>query len=162
MTKVKEKTMTMTDEFIDEAEAQFGDWLDYLNRLQDTIKDAGGDIEQSYSKKIADLRMALGGIEEQLEDLKSSDPEQWEERKYRFQKSAWAYQQSYVRLVSDMKAYEHKPAGWLEGFTEQPPAGSAGWLEGTDAQPTGSEGWVEGMAERSPESEGWKEGYNTN
>lgn len=58
-----------------------------------------------------------------------------------------------------MEKAKRKPAGWLEGFTDRPPAGSAGWLEGTGIRPQGSEGWVEGMAKRTPRSKGWTEGY---
>ncbi|MGD2078346.1 MAG: hypothetical protein PVH18_08185, partial [Chloroflexota bacterium] len=82
-----------------------------------------------------------------------------DERKYRFQQASWTYEQSYTTLFNDMKQDKNRSAGWLEGFTDRPPAGSAGWLEGTDTKPMGSEGWVEGMAERGPKSEGWTEGY---
>lgn len=158
MTEIKEKT----NEFIEEAETQFKEWFDYYNRLEGAIKDAGGDVEQGYHERITSLGQSLHDIEDRLNDLKSSDPDHWDERKYRFQQVSWTYAQSYATLVSDMKKDERKPAGWLEGFTDRSPAGSAGWLEGTGVRPTGSEGWVEGMAERSPETEGWKEGYIAN
>lgn len=58
-----------------------------------------------------------------------------------------------------MEKAKRKPAGWLEGFTGRPPAGSAGWLEGFGKRPQGSEGWVEGLAEKTLKSEGWTEGY---
>lgn len=153
------KEMTKTDEFIQEAEAQFNDWLDHFNRLEEHIKDAGSDVEEAYQERIDDLRNNLRDIEIKLDDLRSSDPEHWDERKYRFQQASWTYEQSYTTLFNDMKQDENRSAGWLEGFTDRPPAGSAGWLEGTDTKPMGSEGWVEGMAERGPKSEGWTEGY---
>ena len=162
MTKAVEKTTTMAEEFIEDAETQFKEWLGEFNRLEETIKDAGSDVQQEYHQQLADLKFNLDDIQERLNDLKSSDADQWEERKYRFQHTSWNYQQAYVKLLGDIKAEERRPAGWLEGFTDRPPTGSAGWLEGFSARPTGSEGWVEGMAERSPKSKGWEEGYSSN
>lgn len=161
MTNLTQKTMPNAA-IIEEAQDQFKEWLSYLNRLEDTISDAGGDLEQAYHERIAGLRSNLDDIEARLDDLKSSEPNQWDERHHRFQQASWNYQHSYTALISDLKEDEQRSAGWLEGFTDRPPAGSAGWLEGTNAQPKGSEGWVEGMAERTPKSEGWTEGYSAN
>lgn len=158
MTQVKEKT----NEFIDQAESSVKDWFEYFDRLEEKIQDAGDDIEQTYHERMSDVKQNLDEVEERFEELKSSDEDHWEERRYRFQQASWNYQQSYTTLITDLKEDEKTSAGWLEGFTNKPPAGSAGWLEGTGASPSGSEGWVEGMAQRTPKSEGWKEGYSDN
>jgi hypothetical protein len=162
MTTVKDKTTTKTNEFIEQAETHVKDWLDYFDRLEKKMQDAGDDIDQVYHERITDLKGSLNEVEERFEDLKSSDQDDWDKNKYRFQQSSRYYHHSYATLINDMKEDENTSAGWLEGFTNKPPAGSAGWLEGTGASSKGSEGWVEGMAERSPKSEGWKEGYSDN
>jgi hypothetical protein len=157
--KEKEKVKTMANDFIEEAETQMKEWLDDFGRLENTIQDAGSEIEQTYHEQIADLKRHLDDAEARFRDLKSSDSEQWPERKLRFQHASWTYQQAYATAINDMKIATNAPAGWLEGFSDRPPAGSAGWLEGTGSQPAGSEGWLEGMTEKGPESEGWTEGY---
>jgi hypothetical protein len=159
--KEQEKTLTQDTDFIDDAQNQVKDWVEDFDQLQEKIKSAGSDIEKKYSEQIADLQSKLNDVEERFDDLRSSDSENWEERRYDFQRASWVYQQSYGTTIQDMKAMENEPLGWLEGFTDRPPAGSAGWLEGTDTEAEGSEGWVEGMAEKGPKSEGWTEGFDT-
>jgi len=159
--KDKEKTMTMVNDFTEEAEAQLKEWFDDFGRLEAAIHDAGSDIEKTYHEQLEALKQHLNDLETRLTDLRSSDPEQWLQKKHRFESAAWTYQQAYGTAIKDMKAATNNPAGWLEGFTDRPPAGSAGWLEGTGTRPIGSEGWVEGMTEKGPESEGWTEGYKS-
>jgi len=159
MIKEKEKTQTMANDLIEEAEAQLKEWFDDFERLEHEIQDAGSDIEQTYHEQITALKRYLDDVEARLHDLQSSDPEQRPEKKLRFESASWKYQQAYGTTINDMKAATRAPAGWLEGFSDRPPTGSAGWLEGSGVQPMGSEGWVEGMTEKGPESEGWTEGY---
>lgn len=163
MTTAKEKKATKTNEFIDQAETQVKDWLDHFSSLEENMRDSGEDIKQTYHDRVADLKSTLGEVEDRLDDLKASSPDDWDQNRYRFQQASWKYQQGYTSLITDMKKDEHHvSAGWLEGFTDKPPTGSAGWLEGSGVEPTGSEGWVEGMAKRGPKSEGWVEGYSKN
>ena len=86
MTKTKEKTTTK--QFVEQAETQFNEWLDYFNNLEDTIDNAGTDIQQAYHERIVDLKQNLHQVEERLSDLKSSDSNNWEDRKYRFQQAS--------------------------------------------------------------------------
>lgn len=161
MIKEQEKTLTIDTDFIEDAEAQVKEWLDDFEDLEDEIKRAGSDVEQKLREQIADLKSDLNDVEARFNELSSSDPDHWQERKYNFQRASWVYQQSYGAAIRDMKMAETGPAGWLEGFTNRPPIGSAGWLEGFDAEATGSEGWVEGMAKKGPKSEGWTEGFHS-
>jgi hypothetical protein len=159
MIKENDKTQTMTNDFIQKAEAQVKEWIDDFERLENEILDAGTDVGQTYREQIASLKRYLNDVEARLHDLQSSDPEQWTQNKNRFESASRTYHQAYGTALNEFKSATHVPAGWLEGFTDRPPTGSAGWLEGTGAHSTGSEGWVEGMAEKGPKSEGWTEGY---
>jgi len=158
---IKENTTTMTNDFVEKAEAQLKEWFDDFGRLEKTIQNAGSDIGQTYREQIVALKHQLHDLEARLRDLQISNPEQWPQKKHRFESAAWTYQQAYGTAINDMKAATSEPAGWLEGFTDRPPTGSDGWLEGSGAEPTGSEGWVEGVTEQGPKSEGWTEGYKT-
>lgn len=149
----------MESEFVESAENQLDDWQDELERLEDMVKDAGKDFEQAYNEQIANLKRYLNDFEEQIDELGSTDADHWEEQRLNVQKSGRKYGQAYGQTIELMDKAKSKPAGWLEGFTDRPPAGSEGWLEGFDAEPEGSEGWVEGFTKRTPESEGWTEGY---
>lgn len=155
----KEKTRTMESDFIEGAEDQLNEWRDDLDRLEEMVKDAGEDFERAYNEQIANLKRYLNNFEEQISELRSTESDQWQEQRSIVQKSARNYRQAYDQSIDIMDKAKSKPAGWLEGFTDRPPAGSEGWLEGFEAEPEGSEGWVEGFTERTPESEGWTEGY---
>lgn len=159
MIREREKMHTKENDFIEDAENQYNEWQDDLKRLQETIASAGTKFKQAYSEQISDLQRYLHDVEEKLNEMKASDPEQWEEQRLSFRQSSRSYAQAYGEAIRRMKEAESESKGWLEGFTDHPPTGSAGWLEGTDATTEGSEGWVEGMAEKSTETEGWTEGY---
>lgn len=158
MEKKIDRTTTDSD-YIKGAEAQFNEWQEDLERLEDMIQDAGEKFEQAYNDPIAKLKAYLNDVEEQLNKLKATDSDQWEEQRLNVQKTGRTYHQAYSETMIMLKEAERKPAGWLEGFTDHPPAGSAGWLEGFGERPAGSEGWVEGLAERTSETKGWEEGY---
>jgi len=148
MTTVKEKTTTRTNEFIEQAQTQVKGWLDHFNRLEESMQDAGDDIAQMYHERIADLKGNLDEVEKRLDDLRASNQDDWNLRRYRFQQASSNYQQSYTTLVHDMKEDERVSSGWLEGFTDETHGGLFGWLEEM----------VEGM----PKSEGGREAYNPN
>ena len=155
-------TLTKTkNDFIKNAAAQFNEWRDDLERLEDMARSAGDSIEQTYREQIANLKPYLNDIEKQINNIRSTDSDRWEEQRSNYDKAMQRYRMAYGETMIVLKEAPTRPAGWLEGFTDQPPMGSAGWLEGTSTYAEGTEGWVEGMAERVPKSEGWVEGYNT-
>lgn len=151
------------NDFVADAVTQFNEWQDELIRLEEKIMDTGGNIEQAYRDQIADLKNLLHEASENLSRLKSTEmnSDQWAEQRARYQQAMQRYDIAYDETMTRLRKDENTSLGWLEGFTDHPPAGSAGWLEGTGAQAEGSEGWVEGMAERTPDSEGWVEGYGS-
>jgi phage-related tail protein len=155
----KEKTRTMESDFIESVESQLSDWQDDFDRLEDMVGDAGENFQHKYDEQIANLERYLDDFKEQVDKLRSTESDQWEKQRLNVQKSARTYRQAYGQTIELMDKEKSRPAGWLEGFTNRPPAGSEGWLEGFDATPQGSEGWVEGVAERTPETKGWTEGY---
>jgi septal ring factor EnvC (AmiA/AmiB activator) len=148
MTTVKEKTTTRTNEFIEQAQRQVKDWLDHFNRLEGAMKDAGDGIDRLYHERIVDLKGNLDEVNERLDDLRSSNQDDWNQRRYRFQQASSNYQHSYTTLIHDLKEDKRVSSGWLEGFTKETPAGLFGWLEE--------------MVENIPKSEGGKAVYSQN
>lgn len=158
----KEMTLTtMKDDFYDRENDQIAEWQDNLDHLEKMVQSAGDQIEQTYHDRVAVLKRYLQKVKDQLDGLNASDTEQWEEYKTDYQQSVRRYETFYGETLALLRKMPNRPAGWLAGFTDRPPAGSAGWLEGSNARAEGSEGWVEGMAKRTPESEGWLEGYKS-
>lgn len=161
MTEKMEKTSITDTDFISHAEKEFGLWRDDLESLEDMVKGAGETLEQAYDEQITTLKRYLHDFEEQLDELKLADSNQWDQQKSNVQQAARNYQQAYGEAMKHMRTAESQPAGWLEGFADHPPTGSAGWLEGTGAHAEGSLGWVKGMApEKTLATEGWTEGYS--
>jgi hypothetical protein len=153
------KQSTMESDYIKDAETHYKEWQDDFNRLEDKVTGAESELENDYTEHIAILKRYLQDFEQQINLLKSADPDQWENQRLNVEESARKYHEAYSETMKIMKKTERESAGWLEGFTDHPPSGSAGWLEGFHTHAQGSEGWVEGMAHRTPKSKGWTEGY---
>lgn len=116
------------------------------------------------SKDRAELRRVWLELENAYRDLQKADEASWPAAQRRSQRSAQAFRDTWVVIVTRINVEEKSEIGWLQGFTDDlSTASSEGWVEGMGEQTddlgtASSEGWVEGVGEQTDDSEGWTEG----
>lgn len=95
-----------------------------------------------------ELRRVWLELENAYRDLQAADEANWATAQQRSRRSAQAFRDVWLVIVTRIKVEDEKKIGWLRGFTD-------------DLSTTSSEGWVEGMGEQTDDSEGWTEGLET-
>lgn len=158
---VPQTTEKHINDTITEMKEQLNLWQDRLNSLEEEIKHIKQEVQSKYQATIEGLQEELHRLQVRLQAMKEGDPVEWLNGRIEFQERYDTLKNSILNTAVLIQNEDKNVAlGWLQGFTDERPHDSAGWVEGMGEQQEDTEGWAEGMGEKGPGSKGWAEGYN--
>lgn len=100
----------------------------------------------AYRRDLDDLHIHWERIGAAYNDLETAEADTWEDAQHRWNTTAEAYRQHYLRTADNYWPMARRPA-WMVDYTERLASESEGWVEGMGRQVDDSEGWTEGYEE---------------